>query len=162
MNAQERLLEAAEIGYRVNESGDPVSPSGEVLSKNKNRDGYWRFSVKGSDKKVRSIDVHRMVAFQKFGAALFEPGIQVRHANGIESDNSWDNILIGTSSQNNMDKDPEIRKAVAGKAARKLSDEQVAALREERKNGAKYSQLAEKYGIRKSTVSYIVRGVTCK
>ena len=158
------MKEAAAKGYRINESGDPVSPSGEVLAKNQDRTGYWRFTVLSSDGKRRNVYIHRLVAFTKFGESLFEKGIEVRHKNGNESDNSCSNILIGTKSENELDKAPEVRAAfVAGaeKAARKLSDGQVAQLRADRAAGAKYDELALKYGIRKSTVSYIVRGITC-
>ena len=100
------------------------------------------------------------MAFQKFGIRLFDPGIEVRHLNGPQ-DNRKESIEIGTKSQNMMDRDPAVRKAIAAGAARKLTDEQVRQLREERVGGAKYSDLAQRYSIRKSTVSYIVRGITC-
>jgi hypothetical protein len=159
MTSNDRIVEAVSKGYRI-ENGKPISPTGEVLAVNRDRGGYWRFSVLGSDGKVRPLMVHRVVAYQKYGKGLFAPGIQVRHANGNQSDNSFENILIGTQSDNEMDKPDEIRKTVARNAARKLTEEQVCQLRKDRESGMKYDALVQKYGIRKSTVSYIVNGKT--
>jgi len=161
MNAIERLREAHAVGYRVDEEGRVFSPSGRQLSLSADRDGYPRFSVKLSDGLVRGVFVHRLAAYQLFGEAMFEPGIEVRHKNGKVSESGTSNILIGTHSQNMQDVDPEVRRRVAGRAARKLTDEQVAQLRSDRAAGMKYVDLCAKYGLRKSTISYIVRGITC-
>lgn len=159
MNSNQRLIEASKRGYRI-ENGRPVSPSGKILSMNKNKEGYYRFSFLDSDGDVRSIVVHRMVAFQKYGNELFNPGVEVRHLNGIKEDNSVDNILIGSKSDNEMDKPEEKRRNVARNAAKKLSEGEVTQLRMDRAAGMKYEELSQKYGIRKSTISYIVRGMT--
>lgn len=157
----ERLVEAYELGWRVTDQGVALKPDGSVQPVNADASGYLRFSVKLSDEKVRGVYVHRLMAYQKFGKSLFEAGIEVRHLKGL-LDNSRESIEIGTKAQNERDKPPEIRSAIAGRAARKLSDAQVAQLRQDREAGASYKELEEKYGIRKSTISYIVRGLTCK
>ena len=164
MTPNQRLVEVHRLGWRVTAEGEMLKPDGSAQPVNKDKCGYWRFSVKLDDGLVRSVYVHRLQAYQKFGSRLFETGIEVRHLNG-EADNSARHIEIGTKNQNESDKPLAVRKAFvagAGRAARKLTDEQVIQLRKDREAGAKYSQLAEKYGVRSSTISYIVRGVTCK
>lgn len=53
------------------------------------------------------------------------------------------------------------RVAVSGaEATRKLSDEQVIMMRLERKNGASYKELSDKYRVAKSTISYIINKKT--
>ena len=157
----ERLVEAYQRGFRVTAEGVALKPDGSLQPVGLDKWGYWRFSVKNSDGKIRAVMVHRLAAYQKFGERLFEPGIEVRHLNG-STNNQQQFLEIGTPSQNAMDKSSETRRTVAGRAARKLTDAQVAQLRQEREAGASYKQLEEKYGVRKSTISYIVRRLTCK
>jgi HNH endonuclease len=40
-----------------------------------------------------------LVAYQKFGMAMFEPGIEVRHKNNVRTNNRHENIL-GTHHDN--------------------------------------------------------------
>lgn len=129
---------------------------GEYLSK------FFSLRVEGSP---TSVAVHRLQAYQKYGEILFEPRVVVRHLNGDPLDNSYDNIAIGTQRQNLLDRDPEERLTHSRKAARvlrKLSEEDRDALLSDRAAGMTYSQLVDKYHIAKSTVSYIVRGLTYK
>lgn len=44
---------------------------------------------------------HHLVAVKKFGK--LPKGSVVRHKNGVKSDNSPDNLLLGTSAENTMD-----------------------------------------------------------
>lgn len=164
MTPNERLVEVHTRGWRVSDAGIALKPDGSPQPVTPDKHGYLRFSVKHSDGEIRAIYTHRLQAYQKFGEKLFEPGTEVRHLNG-ELDNSAQHIEIGTKSQNELDKPLETRAAFAagaGGAARKLSDAQVAQLRQDRVAGASYKQLAEKYGIQKSTISYIVNNKTCK
>ena len=117
----------------------------------------------GKTGRVVNVPVHRLQAYQRFGEAIFEDGVEVRHLNGDALDNSLVNIAIGTASENQMDKPEHVRKRVAAqgaKARRSLSDEQVERLRRRRSEGAKYSELMEEFGIAKGTVSLIVNRKT--
>jgi len=160
MNSQERLREAFRLGWRIRSDGVPISPLGTEVATNLDKSGYPRFTVRLSDMKHRPIYVHRLIALEKYGEAVFAPGIQVRHRDGNPLNTDPSNILIGTPSENAMDKPREVRVAVAGRAARRLTDAQVRELRSDRLQGASYSELSVKYGIQKSTISYIVRGKT--
>ncbi len=92
---------------------------------------------------------------------IFKKGIQVRHFNGNELDNSHDNILIGTASMNSMDRPEEKRISMAINASYKnriLTDEQVKELIKDRSEGMSYGKLMTKYNISsKGTISYMIQ-----
>lgn len=154
-----KVLTAYKYGYRVLVDGTLMSPNLSVpMSPYLSSKGYYRCPVRFEGKKT-SIDVHRLQAYQKYGHKIFHKNIHVRHLNGNPLDNSINNIAIGTPQDNSLDRPPEDRLAQAKKAAkvlRKLSDEQLVEFRADRENGFTYSQLMKKYGLAKSTVSYIV------
>lgn len=106
---------AYEKGYRVDKEGNPSSSFGP-LKYCLNKKGYKIIGVK-IEGLAKNVFVHRLQAFQKYGDDMFEKGIQVRHKNGISTDNSWDNILIGTASENRMDIPAHIRLSSAMRAS---------------------------------------------
>lgn len=148
---------AYEKGYSVID-GRVFSPYGRQL-KLSSRKGYYRFSVKMNGERI-TFWVHRLVAYQKYGDKLFEPGIQVRHKNNDSKNNLDDNILIGTQSDNMMDKKPEDRLKNAKKASshiRKFTNVEVEKIREERRKGRTYKQLMEMFDISsKGTMNHIL------
>lgn len=109
-NSQSDILlqDAFKKGYRVTQSGDVISPTGKTL-KCSTQNGYFRFSVRTKDNKVRHVMVHRFVAYQKYGEIMFQSDC-VRHLNGNQKDNSFNNIEIGTNSENMFDVPPSIRR----------------------------------------------------
>lgn len=155
------LICAFKKGYVVNKKG-------EVFFKNKKRSlifdtkGYYSFTIRIYSQEMgkdvfRRVWVHRLQAYQKFGKRIFKSGIEVRHLNGNCRDNSFENILIGTASQNQMDKLAGVRTNMAIMAAssmRRFTDDQVKEINDDRKNGMSYNALAKKYQTSKSTLSY--------
>lgn len=112
-----KILDAVQKGYTVDDFGN-------VWFDNKmrrlNLDGmYYRFSIRDLKGKPISIPVHKLQAYQKFGEAIFEPGIVVRHLDGNSMNNSYDNIQIGTQSDNMYDIPVEERITHAKKASLK-------------------------------------------
>jgi site-specific recombinase XerC len=94
---------------------------------------------------------------------LFKEGIQVRHLDGNYLNNHFENISIGTQSDNNYDipKIVRIEKAMKGAAkVRKFDKETVEAIRVEKIKGASLSFLSKKYSAAKSTMSYIINRKT--
>lgn len=113
--------------------------------------------------KTEIVLVHRFKAYKLYGNRLFEDGIQVRHLNGDKLDFSNDNILISTASQNMMDIPLEKRLYSARCAAakkRKFTDGEVELIRAMVGFGIKAGRIARLYGVRKSTMSYIVNRKT--
>jgi hypothetical protein len=166
MSKLNRIKIAYEQGYRVR-NGEVFSGKGNKLKLRLNDFGYPMFSFRVQVKylteqrrKTHIVHVHRLVAYQKYGDAMFEPGIVVRHKDGNPLNAQPDNILIGTHSDNMMDKSVESRRKSAIAATvknRVLTDEQVVALKHDRHVlGMSYRLLAIKYGIRdKSHAHYI-------
>jgi len=154
---------AYEKGYRVTEDGVLLGVHGKpIVASNASEDGRLQVTFRHEGGRI-AVAVHILQAYQKYGKELYKQGIEVRHKDNRYLNNSWGNILIGTKSQNEMDKDPEVRKAAAKKAAavlRKLTDVQVDQLRNDRLEGATYKELAVKYRLANSTISYIVNRKT--
>lgn len=163
------LLYAYWRGYRVQEDGVVVSPRGHVVkAQPRESHGAARYCFR-----VRlpwlggfsTVLVHRLAAFQIFGPATFQAGIEVRHLDGDSLNNSHGNLRLGTGRDNFFDIPQDARhlwQRRGGTVQRRLTDEAVAAMREDRSHGAPYTDLVKKYGVAKSTVSDIIRWRTYK
>lgn len=156
---------AAEKGYRVEDDGTVVGPSGKVLSsRNRTKEGYLMVSVRMKELgRVVGIKAHQLAAFQKFGEVALSDGVQVRHKDNDPGNCALENILIGTPSQNSYDRPAEQRAEharVAAAARRTLTVKAAQELIQDRSGGMSYLELMEKYGLTKSCVSYIVNGKT--
>jgi hypothetical protein len=117
----------------------------------------------GADVGDCQIRVHRLAAYQKFGAAMFAPGIEERHLDGCKTNNRQENIAIGTHQQNAMDQPPEQRRRTARAAAaarRRFSMEQVREIRARRARGEEVTALASEYGASLTSISFIVNNKT--
>lgn len=162
----QRVLYAADRGYRVDVDGDVLSPSGRRLKLDANSYGYLRFYVRNRRRGLRgSVPVHMLAAYQWHGVGALEEGIQVRHRDGDQSNNARSNILIGTGSENMMDVDANVRRRVsaAGLEARRrmglaLTVDQEIEMRADRASGLTYSELMRKHGVARATVWRALKG----
>lgn len=162
-NNAKRMLVAYDLGYRVLDDGAVVSPRGTVLSPGTDSRGYYAFSLKMPGEYAKRVCVHQLAAYQKYGEAVFAPGVETRHLDGIATNNSLDNIAIGTHHDNIMDMPQSARVAKARQASamqRKLDAHTVNALRLDHICGMSYAGLIARYGITKCAISYIVNGKT--
>ena len=117
---------------------------------------YYSINFKYEGVKINLL-VHRLQAYQKFGNKLYEQGIEVRHSNGNSKDNSYDNIILGTRSENMMDIEESVRKSKASNANKKYPDELVLEIKEYYSLGHSYSDIMKKFNISsKGTISYII------
>ncbi len=151
-------IEAYKKGYRVTESGSVVGLNVDKLSLYLKKNGYYSFSYRNSNGDSTCVNVHRLQAFQKYGMLLFDDGIVTRHKNGINIDNSFDNILIGTSSENQMDIPEQIRKSRALHASSFIRKHNKIVVRKyHADNGRSYKKTMERFGISsKGTLNYIL------
>lgn len=144
-------------GYRVTENGDLINPKGERVGYACSS-GYMYTSIR-IDGKKKNLAAHRLQAFQKYGVKLFENGIVTRHKNNDKLDNSWDNILIGTNHDNQMDVPIQIRIKRAMHATsfvRKYPREEVKKFYQESKS---YKKTMEHFNISsKGTLHFILNG----
>jgi hypothetical protein len=129
--ATRAIILASESGYRVNDEGNVLNPSGSKLSPWKDKRGYYRFSFVSPGDGIDNykILVHQLAAYQHFGEIVLTEGVEVRHLNGNPGDNRKENLSFGDASQNEMDKTKEVRVRTAKKAAaarRKFSKDQIA------------------------------------
>ena len=77
--------------------------------------------------------------------------------NGNSLDNSWDNIEIGTNSDNQYDIPVKIRIERSSNANKQYSDELLNQVIEAREQGMTYKEIMEKFGIKcKSQVSFMI------
>lgn len=143
----DKIQIASERGYFVTKDG-LVFFNGKQRKLNlKNKKyQYYCFNIR-IDGKPKRIEVHRLQAYQKFGDKIFEKGIVVRHLNGDSTDNSYDNIGIGTYQDNSLDipKDVRVKLATyAGSFVKKYDYEIIYAFYLKTKS---YKQTMEKFGI---------------
>lgn len=158
MNKNQKAIVCADNkGYEVKEDGTVISHRNNIISQGTNTNGYPYFSIKMDGERV-TVQTHQLLAYQKFGKELFEEGIEVRHLNGDKTDNRWENIDIGTHSENMMDQPKHVR-ARKSKAGEKVGDKEALEIRQRVENNqyTTYQDLAEEYGLKsKSSISYIV------
>lgn len=149
--SNKRLLVAYSKGYRIDIDGFCLNPKGVVLKGQTNNNGYKDFSVRVNGKSTR-VTFHRLQAYQKYGDKLFKPEILVRHKNGICHDNSFSNILIGTTHDNAMDIPKELR-VIRASNPRHNHQEIIS----DRNNGLTYEKIMKKHSISsKGTISFII------
>jgi len=154
------LLAAHRRGYRVSPSGEVISSVGNVLKLATNKAGYKIFSCK-YDGEVGKIHVARLQAYQKFGDRIFEDGLEVRHLDNNIGNNSWDNIGLGTHTDNMQDMPPERRMAKAVWAAshlRRFTAADILEMRRMREAGVILSEIGKKFGIGKGHACALTNG----
>lgn len=170
------MLEALKRGYKVQKDGSVLSPyTGKALSVYVEKRGYARFTINRTQDitgtNTWGVYVHQAIAFLKYGVQMLEKGVVVRHLDGNARNNNWENIAIGTCSENEMDKKKEDRIRVA-KIARsaqggsahlhKLCKRDVTYIRSLCKGFGKkapwgmVSKLASRFNVHRSTIDNII------
>ncbi len=150
------LLDAVEKGYVIIEG--KIFHKSKELKGNCPKSGYIKFSMRTKDGKRNQVNVHRLVAYQKYGDRIFEKGIHVRHLDSNSINNLEDNIAIGTKSENELDKPPEVRMRaalIASSFSKKFNHEAILKLHNE---GNSYKKIMEELNIKsKGTISFIIK-----
>ena len=157
---KQALLYAYDRGYRVTPEGEVVSPSG-IIRKLKCSKSNPRLSFTVRSRILGIMDnvfVHRLQAYQKFGEAIFEEGIEVRHLDNDKFNNSYSNIGIGTGIENMMDIPLHERIERSHHAVLKITKHSEIAedVRNLRESGATYKDITNKFDISKSTINHIL------
>ena len=156
MDIKDKYYNALKKGYYIDKNGEVFSSKNnklKLLVKKK----YLFFSLRNG-KKVDSLYVHRYQAFIKFGDELFKDNIEVRHLNGNNYDNSYNNILLGTRSENMLDKTSVMRLNQALNATSQVKKHRHIDIINDYNLGLSYKDLMIKYDISsKGTISYIIK-----
>lgn len=153
MTKESRVLkEFFKLGYDINKNGVVTNPKGKIV-KGCGNPIYLKIGLRILEFKSFSLKIHRIQAYKKYGNKIFEEGIKIRHLNNIPTDNSWDNILTGTHSDNMMDIPKEKRRQMASNPRHNHS-----AIIKDYNNGMTYKQLMQKYNVSsKGTISFIIK-----
>lgn len=157
------IVEAYNKGYRAIK-GRVYNPKGIALSLRETDSGYLDFGYYRKGKGKIRLRVHRLIAYQKYGDDIFKKGIECRHFDGNSKNNDDDNILIGSHSQNMMDRPSKIRLAqsiIACEAAKrkttKYDDKEVEKIKEMYNRTKSYKKVMELFNITsKGTLHYII------
>jgi len=148
MNKFEEILNKK---YTIDKTGIVTNSNNKKLKPMIYSGGYYEFKYR-KDKKFIHVLYHRFQAYMKFGDKIFEKGIMVRHLDGNKLNNHWDNLALGTNSDNQMDICSEVRQK---RASHPKYDHQE--ILKDREDGMTYKEIMEKHGIKsKSTVSHII------
>ena len=148
-------LYAYKKGYRINNLGEIVNPKNSIINGFISNRLYKIFKVRNGTKYL-TIGVHRLIAYQKFGNKIFNQDIVVRHLDGNKLNNKYENIEIGSFSDNKMDIPSNIRVKMAvhaNKDRKILSEEQTIELQSLYAEGYRMKFLMLKFNI-KSKSSY--------
>jgi len=146
-------IAAYEKGYRICKQGYVTGLRGRPLSLNALVNGYreFNFNLRG---RYYHVCFHQFQAYCKYGDRYLESGIVARHKNGKKLDNSWGNILIGTYSQNMLDRPKAERVAHAKLAAKSLRRPDWPLIEADWSKGWGFTRLSKKYKMSKGTLSY--------
>lgn len=160
--SQETVIRLSkEKGYSVDRSGNILNKKGKTLKTSISSKGYVSFNIRVEGKSPTRSFLHRLQAYQKFGDKIFEEGIVVRHLDGNPLNNSWDNIAIGSPSDNQMDRSEKCRKNFATIASRKMQGnirtyEERCLIYENLKNGVPYNEIMKNHNVSsKGTLSFM-------
>jgi len=161
------LKAAVERGYYIDADGFAHNGNGEIIKGYVNSTGYKCITIRMDKyfgrRKCCKVPMHRLMAYQKFGEQIFDEELEIRHLNNNKLDNSFNNIGIGTPTENRHDlPEEEILRVnkIAAKARRRLSEDEVKIIKIRHEAGDSYKKLIADYGIAKSTLSYIINNKT--
>lgn len=160
---------AYDKGYRVTEEGVLLGTRGKPLVvKKRGKQRYPTFAVNvgsltGSG--VFGIPVHKFAAYCFYGEETFKEGTVVRHLDADTENVSRANLVLGTYSQNELDKPPEVRSrsgtiARASQPSRahnsRFTNEEVREIRERFSLGELVREIAEEYGVTRRCIQLII------
>jgi hypothetical protein len=156
MNTKDKTKLAHFKGYRVNNLGELINPKHLKIKGFFDKDGRNYFNLRDGESFLK-ISVAKLQAFQKFGDESFKDGVIVRHLNQIATDNSYDNIAIGTRSDSMFDQSAEQRLARSKHASSFIQKYEHDEVYQFYKECRSYKKTMEKFSISsKGTLNYII------
>jgi len=116
MRYNQNEKKAYDRGYRITDDGKVIGLKGQEIG-SYSQGGYKKFKIRFDSEKELHVNAHRLQAYQKFGDRIYESGMVVRHLDNDKTNNSIDNIDIGSYSDNYMDQPEHVRVARAKHAS---------------------------------------------
>jgi hypothetical protein len=131
-----------------------------LVSRSRPRDGYVSVDLSIDGRRVTKT-VNTLVCEAFHGAR--PEGYECAHLNGDRADNREGNLGWATPAEN-ADHRWRHGTMICGEAIphHKLTEADVTEIREKRRQGAKYRELGELYGVRLQTIEKIVKGMRWK
>lgn len=146
--------------YRVSNLGRLFSVKrNRVLSPSVNNSGYHSTTIYYDKNNIKSMRVHRLVAFAFIPNPNNKPFIN--HINGIKTDNRIENLEWVTMQENAIHATRtglNIPPKGTKHGRSKLNEQLVKRMRKERKQGKTYTQFADEYGVDRKTAWAAVVG----
>ncbi len=144
--------------YEVSDQGDVRRiATGRVLKPCLTYNGY-KYVQLWANGKAKNWRLNRLVLITFTGLDPDPTKIQVAHLNGNRVDNNLDNLTWKDARGNYLDRLKHGTQISIVEHNRKLTDNDVAVMRNHYANGASQGTLAERFGVCKSSVSRIVNG----
>lgn len=162
MTLNEILLHVISIGYHTDLYGNLFKNNRRSRANKVHPKGYKIFQTRISGKNIY-VPIHRIVAYQKYGDKIFDTNLEVRHLDSNKLNNHYDNIVLGTHSENMFDVPKKFRMNRSRKGAskvRRLTYEEANDIRKKHSEGKSYRVLCSEYNISKSLISYIINNKT--
>jgi len=150
--------------YKISSDGDLYGINGRKMKLFKTAKGYFRTSLVCDDGKKRTMLIHRLVAMTFIPEVDDKP--YINHKDGNKTNNKIDNLEWCTVKENNIHayKNGLARHFVGEDHGNsKLNNKTVLSIRSTYKKGKiSYQSLAEKYGVGKSMIGYIIQNKNWK
>jgi len=160
-----------EDAYAVSDHGrvmrtkrGPHTRPGLILKLSKGRNNYQRAGLRNNTP-LKLIQVHRLV-WQSFNGPI-PAGLQINHLNGVTNDNRLSNLEVCTASENNLHafrnlgRKPNLNPNHGSKNGRaKLTEADVARIKELRAQGWSQQRIADHVGIHQTGISSVLSGKT--
>jgi len=152
---------AYEMGYRIIDN--KLYKNEKFVSNGYNSKGYLKFAVfHPLLQKLKNVHFHRLLAYEKYGNTWLYSKLLIRHLNGISTDNSWDNIALGTHKDNYDDISIDKRKDIGHNisiANTKINSEEFSTIISMRNNNMSLKNIAEKYNVSITSIWRILKSV---
>jgi hypothetical protein len=134
-----------------------VLRSGRILRQSKQLGGYSTVNLSKKGHRITRL-VHQLVLEAFIGPR--PEGMQARHLDGCPTNNRLDNLVWGTSEQNNGEDKKKHGTLLLGEKNHqaKLTIDDVREIRKQRGQGVKLKALAASYGVSESMISKIALG----
>jgi len=136
MHNQNKTLDSIIYAFSLGWWCDPIlgvvyKPDGAAAKQYISKNGYFvvnlpRRNPSSATSTWKSCCLHRIIAYCRWGLAAFagHKVVHVRHLDGVRTNNSYDNLLLGTPSENARDVPREVRAAMGKKRWEAMTDTQ--------------------------------------
>lgn len=142
-------------GYRVSSHGNVSGPRSEILARAYSQ-GY-PFVTLRNDGKSKTARIARLVAIEFLGLPPFD-GAEVAHNDGVRDNARVDNLRWASRVENQADRRRHgTRLAGSSVFGAKLTEADIPSIRSRIAAGHRYDDIAESYGVSKSTIYQIAK-----